>query len=100
MRKSVEFARFTLKNGVSEQTLLEKSAELQTHFLQQQEGFIKRELIKISDNQYADIVLWNDSNAAQKAMEKAYSSHSCASYFEIMEVEEDAVSHYELLATY
>jgi len=53
MGKSVtlEWAPFSLKEGVSEAEILKASENLQTEFLCQQKGFIRRELLRGADNQ-------------------------------------------------
>ena len=84
MNTVVEWAPFSLKEGVSEQTLLEAAEALQQHFLSKQEGFLKRELLKGPDNSWVDILHWSSKEAADKAMQQIMSSAACQKYFECM----------------
>ncbi|EMY76776.1 hypothetical protein LEP1GSC060_3316 [Leptospira weilii serovar Ranarum str. ICFT] len=80
----VEWAPFTLLEGKDENLLLEASAALQSDFLSKQEGFIKRELLKGSDNRWVDLVYWKNKKAVEKAMENASVSSACSQYFHLM----------------
>lgn len=81
---TVEWAPFTLKEGVDESKLLEAAETLQKEFLSKQEGFLKRELLKGKANRWADILHWNTKEAAEKAMGNAMNSSVCHSYFQFM----------------
>lgn len=80
----IEWAPFTIKEGINEETLLKSSADLQQEFLNKQVGFIKRELIKKSDRDYVDIVHWKSKEDAGRAIENAENSPICFAYFQLM----------------
>ncbi len=81
----IEWAPFRLTPGVSETDLLEASEALQTDFLQPQAGFLRRELVHLSGEQWGDLVYWESEAAAKRAMETAASNPACFRYFHLME---------------
>ncbi|MCL6265578.1 hypothetical protein [Flagellimonas myxillae] len=101
----LEWAPFTIKEGITEQELLQASKALQTDFLEKQSGFIRRELLVQSDRNYIDMVLWENMEAAHGVMEKVKDSAACSTYFALMEEAdtsqpEQGVSHYQTYAQY
>ncbi|MEM9648830.1 MAG: hypothetical protein AAF969_10130 [Bacteroidota bacterium] len=52
----MKWAPFTIREGVSETELLEASKALQTDFLQNLKGFVRRELLIQVDRNYIDVV--------------------------------------------
>ena len=81
---ALEWAPFTVVAGTDEATLLAAADLVQTEFLSQQPGFIKRELLKGHNNQWVDIVYWNSRAAAEQAARKAATSPVCYQYFALM----------------
>lgn len=106
MGKSVtlEWAPFSLKEGVSEAEILKASENLQTEFLCQQKGFIRRELLKGADNQWVDLVYWENREAAEQAAKNAANSPACFKYFALMDADHNnpgaGVFHYDQIKTY
>ena len=101
----VELAPFKLVDENSEGRLLEASTHLQNHFLTHQPGFIKRELLKGWDNQWLDIVHWENQESADRAMQAAMNSSACSQYFQLMQAADHndpglGVSHFKSLASY
>jgi len=101
----IELAPFTLKNGITEVSLLEASETLQKEFLVKQTGFLKRELVKKHTGEYIDIVYWDSQENANKAGQNAMNSPICFSYFHLMkEVAPNdtnaSVSHYIIVNEY
>jgi hypothetical protein len=80
----VEWAPFRLAAGAEEAALLEASEALQRDFLRHQPGFVRRELLRGADGQWADLVVWTDEPAATAAMRAAASSAVCSAYFHLM----------------
>jgi len=102
---TVEWAPFQLAEAVDEATLLAASEALQSEFVSQQSGFIKRELVKAKDNQWVDIVYWNSLEEAEQASRNAMNSPVCLKYFELMVGADPAdpsagVMHLEVVKTY
>lgn len=101
----MEWAPFTIKEGVTETELLEASKALQTDFLQNQEGFIRRELLIETDKTYIDLVFWKSMAAARNAMSEAKTSAACSAYFRLMneadfEQPDQGVFHYQVCESY
>lgn len=80
----IEFAPFTLAEGVDESTLLATSDALQAEFLTQQKGFIRRELLKAGDGKWADLAYWEDRESVEQAMQNASTNPAALSYFQLM----------------
>jgi hypothetical protein len=102
---AVEWAPFIKKHGISDQQLIMAAERLNSEFLTKQAGFIKRELIKKSAREYADIIHWKTKVEAEAAGEKVFNCAQCNGYFELMDMEASAgagtgFSHYEILQTW
>jgi hypothetical protein len=100
----VETAKIRLRSGVSEQQLLAASRRFQAEFLDQQPGFMKRELLRLDAGNYLDLVHWRSAEEAQAIMAHVPNSAACASYFSVMEMGNgdltEGVAHYTSLAVY
>lgn len=101
----VEWAPFTLAGGVDEDTLLAASEALQTEFVSKQSGFIRRDLVNLKENQWADIVYWNSLEEAEQAAQNAANSPACFRYFGLMMGEDlsepgNGVAHFAVAKTY
>lgn len=81
---TIEWAPFTLADGVDEATLLAASEALQREFLSQQPGFVRRELLRGSGTQWVDLVYWASKEAAEAAMQHVAGSPVCHRYFALM----------------
>lgn len=81
----VEWAPFRLADGVDEAMLLEASGELQRDFLQQQPGFLRRELLRGRDGQWVDLVYWQNDAAVERVMRAVSGSAACHRYFQLMQ---------------
>lgn len=86
MTSTIEWAEFALKPGVDEQQMRQASANVQTAFLDRQPGFVWRKTVRLSKGRYADLVMWQNQEAAHAAMSKAPASPTCAAYFSLMDV--------------
>ena len=85
----VEWAPFRLAPGVEPAALLEASEALQRDFLEHQPGFVRRELLRGADGQWADLVVWRDEASAMEVMKTVFSSAVCRAYFHMMEGGDD-----------
>ena len=65
----VEITQFKLATGVSDEAFLKEANNVQDNFLNQQSGYINRELLKDKDGQWIDIVYWTSMEEAKKASE-------------------------------
>lgn len=81
----IEWAPFRLKDGVTDAELLAASDAMQAAFLQGQKGFIKRNLVRGADGQWADVVYWESLADASAAMPNAMENPACLKYFELLQ---------------
>jgi hypothetical protein len=100
----IEWAPFTLKQGVSEAALAQAAKLIQSEFLSRQEGFVRRELVKEAEGKYVDVIWWTNFATAEAAMAKAETSPACASYFELIHINPDdmqaGIKHLQVIARY
>lgn len=96
-------APIKLAKGKTEADLLSASDKFHEDFVSHQPGVLRRELIRKSEGEYLDIVLFRSAEDAQDVMEKEQESEVCQAFFSVMEVgdmfEED-MALYPSLATY
>lgn len=85
----IEFAPFTLAEGVDESTLAAASDALQKDFLSRQKGFIKRDLTRMADRQWADVIYWENRESVEQAMQTAPENPAALEYFELMAAPEN-----------
>lgn len=81
---TIELAPFAIANGVNSDELLVASERLEREFLEYADGYIGRVLVQEDSGTWADIVFWQSSECASKAMEAAASDETCRAYFECM----------------
>lgn len=102
---AVEWAPFVKNEGVSDEQLMIAADRVQSTFLSKQPGFIKRELIKKNETEYADLLHWASQSQAMSAGEKVFSCVQCNDYFKLMNMEASTsagsgFSHYTILKTW
>ncbi len=95
----IALAPFRLKDGISEDDLVNTSDDFQEQFVQKQEGVLTRMLVKDGDGGYADIVFFTDAAAIDRVVEAEQSSEVCAAFFAIME-DAGTPTMYQMLRTY
>ena len=83
--QTIEWAPFRMRAGVTEAELLEAASAIQGEFLEQQDGFVRRELLRGAGDTWCDLLYWRDAEAAQRAMEAAMQNPACARYFGMMQ---------------
>ncbi len=95
----IALAPFTLRAGVSEERLLTTSDDFDASFVKNQDGILRRILVRDGEGGYADIVFFEDEQAIEAALEAEQTSEVCAAFFSIMN---DDASHrvFEVLKTY
>lgn len=95
----IALAPFTLKPGVSEETLLKTSDAFENSFVQKQEGIHRRILVRVPNGGYADIVFFSDQEAMERVMEAEQNSDDCAAFFSIMD-DDGAPRVFQVLKAY
>ena len=101
----VEWAPFVKVASASDQELIAAASQVNAGFLALQPGFIKRELVKKSDTEYADIVYWDSQKNAQAAGSKVESCTVCMGYFQLMDMKASETSgagfsYYSIIKTW
>ena len=102
---AVEWAPFVKAAGITDQQLIAAADKVNSEFLASQPGFIKRELIKKNEAEYADIVYWRSQEDAISAGNKVSNSPVCGEYFQLMNMAASGsagagFSHYNILKTW
>jgi len=101
---TVEMAKIKLLAGKSEAELVAASEQFQREFLNKQPGFLRRELLRLDEGNYLDLVHWRSAADANAVMEHIMTSPSCLAYFAVMDMDPDkpdeGVTHYTSLVTY
>jgi hypothetical protein len=100
---AVEWAPFIKASDVSDEQLIAKANVVNSDFLIKQKGFIKRELIKKDNNEYADVIYWEAKSDAVSAGEKVNSCVKCGDYFQLMKMGGKAgegFSHYTIIRSW
>lgn len=82
----VEWAPFRVRPGVTTEALIAASDQLHADFLARQPGFVARELLRGPDEQWTDLVFWENRATAAAAMQRVADSPACGRYFALMEV--------------
>ena len=77
----LELAAITLSSESTETELLSASQRFQKDFLEGQEGFIRRDMIRKADGSYLDVILWQSQAHADAVFERAQSSPAAGQYF-------------------
>lgn len=83
----MEFAKFKLKEGVSEETMLEIIKEVDANFLQKEEGFLGHTALKGSDGIYADVVFATSQEKAEEICGKWMNNEFALKYIELIDEE-------------
>lgn len=99
---TVEWAPFLKQSQATTEQLITAADLVNLEFLSRQKGYIKRQLIQKSKDEFADIVHWETLADAQAAGEKVMSCDTCKSYFSLMDMSNSTTagsgfSHYKVL---
>jgi len=102
---AVEWAPFIKISDVSDQELIKAADLVNKYFLVSQKGFIKRELVKKNESEYADIIHWKTKENAITAGNAVSNCVQCGEYFILMDMEASSkagagFSHYEIIKTW
>jgi hypothetical protein len=101
----IQLAPITLRPHVSEAELLAASDAFERNFVSKQKGIIRRQLLRSSRGGYADLVIFENKQAADKVLEAELASPECAAYFSLMETPDEnlpdmGISSFEHIKTY
>ena len=102
--QTIEIATICLAPGRTEGDLIAASNRFQEQFLSHQPGFLRRELARMGEGTYIDLVHWRSMEEAQAVAAKIEASEACQTYFALMALDPekpmDGVAHYHSLAVY
>jgi hypothetical protein len=87
----VQLAPIRLKDGVDENTLLASSDAFQANFVSKHAGIMKRVLLKGKDGSYADLVFFDNKDAADRVAEAEQTSEECLEFFKIMKAPDESL---------
>ena len=99
-------AAIKLAPGKTESDLLSASAIFQADFVNQQEGILRRELVRTGKGEYLDIIQFRSEEDAHAVMEREKESQACHAFMSIMDFDpqtqnpEEGVTICASLATY
>ena len=89
----IEIAKIRLAANVGEDELVAASDRFQKEFLSNQPGYLSRDLVRLGDGGYADIIRWERPEAAVAVLTKLSGSPACRDYFSIMDTDEGFGPH-------
>lgn len=100
----IELAAIRLAPGRTEEELVAASDRFQEQFLALQPGFLRRELARLDEHRFLDLVHWRSMADAEAVGGKIAGSSACQAYFAVMAFDPanpmEGVSHYQSLALY
>lgn len=100
---AVEWAPFELAEHINEQQLLDAADQIEREFLQQQYGYIRRELLRGKNGKWVDLIYWSTEESAALAAQAANDSEACMNYFSLMsgvEASEAGIAHFSQFKTW
>jgi len=96
----IELAQFKTKSGVTDAEVLAASQEAHDRFLAKQKGYVSRELLKSSEDEWVDIVHWETMEDAQTAMNSFIGHPSTKKFGEVIDPSTIKMMHLQLAKKY
>ncbi|MCE9596887.1 MAG: hypothetical protein K8S54_02880 [Spirochaetia bacterium] len=85
----IQLAPGKLKAGVSEEAALRASDEFQKEFVKHQKGIVRRIFLKGKDGTFADLVIFESKDAADRvAAAEQQGNPACMAFFQLWEMDE------------
>ena len=104
MQGTIELAQVKLADGKTEEDLAAASAAFQSGFLNEQDGFLSRHLVRRPDGTYLDIVHWESREKADAVFALAQKSRVAGQYFSTMSFDpegaEPGVEHCTIVGSF
>lgn len=90
----LEVVLFRIKDGITDAAFLKEStvAEL---WLEQQPGFISREVLKNQDNQWLDTIRWASLELAKQSVPAMLNAETCKAFLSMMDETSVQMWHFE-----
>lgn len=89
----IEIDKVKLAANVSEEELIAASERFQTEFLCKQPGYRGRDLVRLDQGSYADMIRWDGVEAAEAVLQKLAGSPACRDYFSILDADGGLTRH-------
>lgn len=100
----IELAQIKLADGKTEQDLAAASDAFQDGFLNGQDGFLSRHLVRRSEGIYLDIIHWASREKADAVFAQAQKSEAAGQYFAVMQFDvqsdDPGVEHCSILRSF
>lgn len=100
MEKIVEIAQFKLAAGVDEQGFLKEAEAVQRDFLEKQNGYMDREILKGGDGQWIDIVHWRSMEDAKHAADAIMQDPACLGFLQKIDPASVKMFHLQQVKTW
>jgi len=94
--ETMEVVVFNTKNNVTDQQVT-NTATLMLKTMRSWDGFMSRELVKVGDGKWIDVVHWKNPEAAILAQEKAMKSEVCLAFFSLIDEKLQQFYHGEIV---
>ncbi len=82
-----EFAKFRLKEGISQEVLLEASSAMDEYFFPTQDGFISHTLIGLEGSEYMDMIIATTKENAERICGNWYGNGYCEAFLAAVDTE-------------
>lgn len=100
----MELAQITLAAGKTEQELIAASDVFQENFLNGQDGFLSRHLVRRAEGAFLDIIHWESRAKADAVFARAQTSEAAGQYFSVMDFDaqsdDPGVEHCSILRSF
>jgi hypothetical protein len=90
----VEVVLFRVKDGIKEMAFLREATVVQA-WIEQQPGYISRELLKTPESQWLDTVRWTSLELAEKAAAKIMNDDHCKPFMAMIDETGMQMWHFE-----
>lgn len=96
--ETMEVVVFNVKSNVTNQQVI-NSAKPIKEIMRGWDGFISRELVKVGQGKWIDIVHWENIESAKIAQQKAMENDVCLKFFNLIDEKQMQFYHGELVLT-
>jgi len=89
----VEVAKFKLNEGLNDQAFIAEGEKVQEAFLNNQNGYLDRELLKDENGQWFDILHWASMEEAQTAARIMMQESECQPFVQMIDPQSIQMLH-------
>lgn len=95
----IELYRFSLIDGITEESFLKAIHKAQTRFFKKQKGFIFSELLR-SDTQWVNVSYWKSLEEAKQARIRFLEHSSCLPFVQMVSPISEKISYFDRVLRY